>query len=77
MAHEILDLPRREAPLQLRQTRSTAQAANILGISKATLYRLVNARKLPRPLKIGDKSLWFDDELAEYQAQLVAARDAA
>jgi predicted DNA-binding transcriptional regulator AlpA len=42
--------------------------ARILSMSARNLYRLVDAGKMPRPLKIGGKNLWRRDVLERWIA---------
>jgi excisionase family DNA binding protein len=50
-------------------------AAALLGISRATLWRQVNAGHLPKPIKLGGSTRWRRDELMTAIEQAAAARD--
>mgnify|MGYP006276843971 CR=1 FL=1 len=66
-AHEI-------APLLLNDK----QAANWLGISRATFWRRVADGTFPRPIRIGGATRWRRDELmAAIERETVAQRETA
>ena len=46
-----------------------------LGISSATLYRLIRSGRFPKALKIGDRSVgWLQSDIADYIEELKQAR---
>lgn len=52
---------------------SDLQAAKILGISRSGLHRFVRAGLLPRPIKLGRRSLYRVSELEQMINHLAAA----
>lgn len=42
------------------------ETAKFLGISRSFLYEQVACSRIPRPLKLGKKSLWIVRELVEW-----------
>jgi predicted DNA-binding transcriptional regulator AlpA len=44
-------------------------------LGKIQTWRLVREGKFPAPIKIGSKSVWPDNEYAQYLAGLIARRD--
>jgi len=42
------------------------QAARLSGVSEATWWRLHAAAKVPRPVKLGGRTLWRAEELREW-----------
>lgn len=42
------------------------------GFSRATLYRLINAKDFPAPMKVGSLSRWPESSLEQYEKQLQA-----
>jgi prophage regulatory protein len=46
--------------------------------SRAHVYRMVNAGKFPRPIKLGEATTaWLEEEVDSWLAQRVAERDNA
>lgn len=47
----------------------------ITRLSRATIYRLSNAKKFPQPVKLTDRgaSAWVRDEINEWVAERIAA----
>lgn len=45
---------------------SADEAAKVLGISRSSLYALHASGRLPLPVKLGKRSLWSREELAEW-----------
>jgi prophage regulatory protein len=46
------------------------------GLPKATIYAKVSAGEFPKPVKLGKRSsAWIDEEIDEWQAARIAARD--
>jgi predicted DNA-binding transcriptional regulator AlpA len=60
-----------ERPLLL----SDYAAAEWLGISRATLWRRVQVGELPRPIRLGGRTLWRRDELMEAVERATRDRD--
>ena len=44
-------------------------------VSRPTIYRLIERREFPRPVKIGSTSLWPEHEVDQWMNEKVAARD--
>ena len=44
------------------------QAATLLGVSMASLYRYQNEAKLPAPVRVGRSVRWREDELRQWIA---------
>ena len=59
-----------EAPTEPRRWMSTKEVTQYIGISPATLYRLINEQGFPRPRKLGSLSRWMRDEIDEYMIAL-------
>lgn len=53
------------------------EVLNLTGLSRSQTYRLEAAKKFPQRVKLGDSpgtaSAWLDTEIAEWQAERVAA----
>jgi excisionase family DNA binding protein len=45
---------------------SAAELASLLGISERTLWRLLSARRLPQPLRLGRNTRWRADEIRRW-----------
>jgi len=45
---------------------SAEKVAELLGISKRTLWRLLSAGKLPEPIRLGSVVRWNRDEIEEW-----------
>lgn len=47
------------------------------GLSRASIYRLIQAGKFPKPLKVlGERvAVWPESEVAEWQRERLAERD--
>ncbi|HEV2292471.1 MAG TPA: helix-turn-helix domain-containing protein [Tepidisphaeraceae bacterium] len=56
---------------------TSAQVADLLGTSVRTVERLVRAKKLPPPLKLGRASRWRREQLVAALARLQADDTAA
>lgn len=54
---------------------SDRNAAKLLDISRASLWRFVGSKLLPAPVKLGGRTLWRYDELAAAVDRLAAERD--
>ena len=59
-----------------RMLISDVETANLLGCSRATVWRRVGDGLLPRPIKFGGKTMWVLSEVEAAIARRVAARDA-
>lgn len=53
------------------------EAATMLGIGRSTFHRWVSSGDLPRPVKMGGCTRWWQSELEGYLADLSEARDVA
>ncbi len=54
------------------------EAMEITGLSRPAIYELMARGKFPRQVKLspdGSAAGWPEDELAEWQAERIAARD--
>ncbi|MGM0584465.1 MAG: helix-turn-helix transcriptional regulator [Pseudomonadota bacterium] len=52
-----------------------AAAAELLGVSRATLWRRAKDGTLPKPVRIGNATRWVRSELNEVIARAIAERD--
>lgn len=52
-----------------------AVQARIGDISRATVWRLARAGRLPRPCRIGSRALWSSREIDQWIADRLAERD--
>lgn len=43
-----------------------------VGLSRATVYRLINANAFPAPHKIGRRSVWAESEIRTWQRSILA-----
>jgi len=59
-----------EVPVEARKWMSTIDVKSYVGISSATLYRLINEQGFPRPRKLGKLSRWMRDEIDAYMMAL-------
>jgi prophage regulatory protein len=50
-------------------------AAKGISLNKATIWRKLKIGEFPRPVKIGNRLAWVEQEIDEYIARLVAKRD--
>lgn len=48
--------------------------AKMLGVSRRTLYRMIEQRDLPRPLKIGKRSVYLKSDIESIFEKLRAQR---
>jgi prophage regulatory protein len=48
---------------------SPEELSTILGVSKRTLWRLVSAKLLPKPLRIGGSVRWRRDQIQQWIEQ--------
>ncbi|WP_170400725.1 helix-turn-helix transcriptional regulator [Ruegeria arenilitoris] len=73
MSKNVPNLHFRNRPDRLlRDTEASA----LLGIGRSTFHRWVACGDLPKPLKMGTCSRWWQSELEAYLADLSEARDA-
>ena len=49
--------------------------AILLGASVRTVWRLVAAKVLPKPVRIGGSTRWFESDLEEFQRRLRESRE--
>jgi len=49
--------------------------AEMLGASVRTVWRLVSAGVLPKPVRVGGSTRWFEADIAEFQRKLRVERD--
>ena len=48
-----------------------------VGLSRATIYRLISVGDFPKPIKLGERaSAWAEHEVTAWIAARIAARDA-
>lgn len=59
------DEPESTAPLLI----AADEVARLLNISKRTLWRLLSAGKLPKPVRLGNAVRWRRDELEQWISQ--------
>jgi prophage regulatory protein len=52
-------------------------AAKGVRFSGTHLFRLINAGRFPKPLKIGKRNFWVETEIDKYIADRLAERDGA
>ncbi len=53
------------------------EAATMLGVARSTFHRWVADGELPKPVKMGGCTRWWQSELEGYLTDLSDARDAA
>ncbi|WP_430389774.1 helix-turn-helix transcriptional regulator [Dyella sp. 20L07] len=53
----------------------TKDVLEILGVSRTTLYRLVQSEQLPPPLKLGRSTFWPEREIAQLIASMIEQRE--
>jgi prophage regulatory protein len=63
--------------MQLRLLDREALAARGIKYSRVHLYRLIAAKKFPKPVKLGSRNLWPANEIDAYLESLIAKRDGA
>ena len=44
-------------------TLDVTEVAQLLGISKRTVYRLLDARQIPKPIKLGNATRWRHSDI--------------
>jgi len=49
----------------------------IVGVSRATVYRLIKSDEFPGPVKIGAASLWVEREVIAWVGERIEAREKA
>jgi prophage regulatory protein len=52
-------------------------AAKGLNLNKATIWRKLKRGEFPRPVMVGNRLAWVEQEIDEYISGLVAKRDSA
>lgn len=55
---------------------TVAEVLQALRIGRTTLYQLVIDGDLPRPIKLGSKSLWLESDVTKYLHDRIAEREA-
>jgi predicted DNA-binding transcriptional regulator AlpA len=58
----------------LRQYR-VREVAQLLSLSVREVWRLVAKEELTPPVKIGRCSVWFESDIADFQARLLSQRE--
>lgn len=53
--------------------RQAPDGARIVPVSKPTLYRMVAAGTFPRPRRLGKRSVWSEDDIAQWRANFLEA----
>lgn len=48
------------------------QVMEVVGVSRATLYRLINAKKFPKPVKHGHIAAWPQSQVQSYVQNVIA-----
>lgn len=48
---------------------TVSEVATKLKIGKSTVYKLVKKNDLPKPVKLGNRSLWHETSIDEWFAQ--------
>ena len=59
----------------VQQNLRAKDVQKLLGISRSTLYALIQQEKLPKPFHIGRSSLWVASEIQAVIDKQVAVRD--
>ena len=54
---------------------SDVQAGHLLGVSRGTIWRCVKEGSLPKPIKLGGRTLWRRDEIMAAIERATRARD--
>ena len=57
-----------------RQMLTREQVEGLVGFKKAKIYALTRQGHFPSPLNVSGQSLWFEDEIADWQDQLERKR---
>lgn len=55
--------------------RTTQEVAAALRIGRTTLYELIASGELPKPVKLGSRSLWLQSDIERFVAKKVAERE--
>ena len=58
-----------------RQFQSAGQICDLLQIHRNTLYRMIKARKFPRPIVIGGYRRWLETTVDEWIGAKIAESD--
>lgn len=56
---------------------SISEVLPSVGVSRATLYRMIAAGQFPAPVKVGSASRWQEHEIDEWKVNLAERRNAA
>ena len=49
--------------------REDPYGARIVPVSKATLYRMIAECKLPKPFRLGTRSVWTKEDIEQWREQ--------
>lgn len=55
---------------------TTGEVLQALRIGRTSLYQLISDGELPRPIKLGSKSLWLESDIDKYLHDRIAEREA-
>ncbi|CAH1745240.1 AlpA family phage regulatory protein [Thauera humireducens] len=58
----------------LPSLRTTKEVTEALRISRTTLYELIANGELPKPVKVGSRSLWPQSDIEVFVAKKLAER---
>jgi predicted DNA-binding transcriptional regulator AlpA len=47
-----------------------------IDLNNSTIWRKTKAGKFPKPVRVGNRNGWLDNEIDEYVQSLIAERDA-
>jgi len=54
---------------------TTGEVLQALRIGRTSLYQLVIDGELPKPIKLGSKSLWLESDVTKYLHDRIAERE--
>lgn len=67
-----------EAAPRVQRIIRRGELRSITGYSVARVYELIAAGAFPKPIPLGERAVgWLEDDIARWQAERIAARDAA
>ena len=55
--------------------RTTQEVIAALRIGRTTLYELIASGELPKPVKLGSRSLWLQSDIESFVAKKIAERE--
>lgn len=55
--------------------RTTQEVTAALRIGRTTLYELIASGELPKPVKLGSRSLWLQSDIERFVAKKIAERE--